>query len=328
MRCALCRSPSTSSLSIIICSLHFKLETGMQKLITELQRLYFLPGQQWHRQKLDDSGKFAHTMEGELTPAIIAHSLAGETDVALDLVGADSKVRALVINFKRATDWEQVAKLYQAVTNELDLPAPAVSVSGDKGYGLWFSLAEPVAVAQARDFFNALHRKYLADTPVANLEFHPDADIPAASAPTVTKLVPSLQTASGKWSAYIDPSLGAMFIDEQWLEMAPNMDKQASILAGLKCIEAGDFQRVLSQLQTDAETDAKAGLSPTEQTPCLHSEAANPPRPPRSRLSSGKHYDDPESFLLAVMNDPLASPRQRIRAAKALLPYFAKKPAG
>ena len=47
----------------------------------------------------------------------------------------------------------------------------------------------------------------------------------------------------------------------------------------------------------------------------------------RSALNVGSGYRDPQSFLLAVMNDESASARQRIAAAKALLPYFADKPA-
>ncbi len=47
----------------------------------------------------------------------------------------------------------------------------------------------------------------------------------------------------------------------------------------------------------------------------------------RSALNVGSGYRDPQSFLLAVMNDESASARQRITAAKALLPYFADKPA-
>ena len=58
----------------------------MNKLITELQRLYFLPDQQWHRQQLDHAGKPAYPAAGVLTPAIMASSLAGETNVALQLL--------------------------------------------------------------------------------------------------------------------------------------------------------------------------------------------------------------------------------------------------
>lgn len=260
---------------------------GMSKLLAELQRLYFLPDQ--------------------LTPA--ANGLVGDSVLEFDLVSPDATVRAMVINFAKAADWEALAKLYLALQHELDLPAPAVSVSGSKGYGLWFSLAEPVPLAQAQAFLAALRRNYLGDIPLANLELHPPVEQPAAAAPAQMQRVPALQLASGKWSAYIDPSLGSVFIDEPWLEIAPNIDQQAGILAGLESIKAADWQRALSLLQAPAEAVSQAD-------PGI--------RRSRTRLNVGTHYSDPESFLLAVMNDASASPRQRIEAAKALLPYFAK----
>jgi len=298
----------------------------MNKLITELQRLYFLDDQQWHSQQLDDGSEPAYPAGGALTPDVVASGLAGEQTVALNLVSADGMARAMVMNFKKSADWEQVANLYRAVQDELDLPAPAISVSGRKGYRLWFSLAAPVPVAQARSFLDALRRKYLADLPVANLELRPDTEQPASAAQALMKLAPARHVATGKWSAFIDPSMGAMFVDEPGLEMAPNMGRQADILAALKSIKAGDFQRALSVLQTAAESAGKPGLSPTERSASPPSEAASQPGAGHARtvLNVGNNFSDPKSFLLAVMNDPSASARQRIRAAKALLPYFAK----
>lgn len=285
----------------------------MNKLITELQRLYFLPGQQWLSQQADAGGKPADPAAGALTPAVVASGLAGERSIALELVGADGMARTMLVNFAKPGDWEQVANLFRAVQDELDLPAPAISVSGQKGYRLWFSLAEPVAAAQAGGFLDALRRKYLADIPVAHLALRPAAE------QTVTKLVPALHTATGKWSAFIDPSLGAMFVDEPGLDMAPNMGRQADLLAGLKSIKTGDFQRALSALQTPAESATSPGSPPMERS-------SSPLGSGRTRtgLNVGSNYSDPKSFLLAVMNDPSASARQRIKAAKALLPYFAK----
>lgn len=286
----------------------------MNKLITELQRLYFLTDQQWHSQQLDDGSDASYPAEGALTPAIVASSLGGENTVALQLLSANGKVRAMVINFKKPSDWQQVGNLYQAVQDELDLPAPAISVSGRKGYTVWFSLAEPVPLAQARDFLDALRRKYLADITLPNLQLRPD------SAQALTTLAPALNAATGKWSAFIDPSMGAMFVDDSGLEMAPNMDRQADVLAGLKSIKAGDLQRAIGVLQTAAESASKPDPVPTGGLEIQRNEGAKRP----GMLGVGTDYGDPKSFLLAVMNDPSASPRQRIRAAKALLPYFAK----
>lgn len=296
----------------------------MNKLISELQRLYFLPDQQWRRQPLfaADLSAPAH---GPLNEEALSTSLAGEAAVLLNLVSPAATARAMVVSFKRASAWEQVAKLYQAVQHELSLPAPALSVSGREGYRLWFSLAEPLPVAQVRSFLNALHRKYLADMPIASLEFQP---APLSAEPDLIKLPPALHPVSGRWSAFIDPSMGSMFIDEAGLEMAPNLDKQADMLAGLGSIKSSALQQALAQLEDAAKADAELGSEATAGAEPSPNEAASPLDfalgRNRAKLNVGNHYSDPQSFLLAVMNDASASPRQRIRAAKALLPYFAK----
>ena len=287
----------------------------MNKLISELQRLYFLPDQQWHSEQLDTGGQPAYPAEGVLTPAIVASSLAGEQTIALQLVSADGMARAMLVNFAKPGDWQQVANLYRAVQDELDLPAPAISISGRQGYCLWFSLAEPLPVAQTQRFLDALRCEYLAEITVAKLQLLPAAE------QTVSKLVPALHAATGKWSAFIDPSMGAMFVDEPGLEMAPNMGRQADILAGLKSIKAGELQRALGVLQTAAESASNPVPSPTE---CSASQPVPGAGHTRTLLNVGNNFSDPKSFLLAVMNDASASARQRISAARALLPYFAK----
>lgn len=259
----------------------------MNKLTTQLQRLYFRLDQPELRQQAEDdlSSQSFHP------------------------VGADGMVRTLLIKFARPGDWEVVARLYQALQEELDWPAPAISVSGEKGFRLWLSLAQPVPLAQAQHFLAVLRRRHLADLPPASLELVPDAES------ATINLVPALHTVSGKWSAFIDPSLGSMFSDESGLEMAPNMDRQADLLAGLKSIDAAAFQHGLAQLAADDSPPSPA----TEPVP---GESAQRPAGERSTLTVGSNFSDPKSFLLAVMNDPSASAGQRIKAAKALLPYF------
>lgn len=293
----------------------------MNKLISELQRLYFIHDQQWHSQTIDDSGEPVYRAAGALSPAIVAQSLAGELAVAFDLVSPEGMVRAMIVSFERASDWEQAAKLYQAVQDDLDFPAPAVSVSGRKGYRLWFSLAESLPVAEANRFLKALRSKYLAETNVANLECRPDLDSVALD---VMKLAPSLHLTNGKWSAFIDPSMGSMFVDGPWLEMEPNMGRQADILGGLKSIKAGDFQKALGILEMPEEAASKTAQPGVEGAGQYQGEpASHPPGLGLDRLSVGNDFTDPKSFLLAVMNDPSASASQRIEAARALHPYFA-----
>ena len=266
----------------------------MNKLITELQRLYFLDGQRW-------SG------EGALTPETVANCAAGELPVAFDLVGADGRVRALVVEFERGGDWQHAARLYQAVQDDLGLPAPALSVSGC--YAIWFSLAETVSLAQAGVFLAALRIRYLADLPATRVGWRP-----AAEARARVDLVPGRHPASGKWLAFIDPTLGGMFIDEPWLEMAPNQDKQAELLAALKSITPAEFESALVMLQSASPSDP----APIDAVPTLPGVV---PLRRRSSLTVGSDYRDPQSFLLAVMNDASASARHRIAAAKALLPH-------
>lgn len=247
----------------------------MNKLIAELQRLYFFP-------------------DGPL---------GADTFAALELVSADGQVRAMCIDFKKSTDWAQVASLFRTVQEALGLPAPAVSVSGKGGFQLWFSLAECVSIKQARQFMEAIRFKFLSDMPLSRLQFHPGLGNAPAEPNSVD--LPPARHAATKWSAFIDPSLGSLFIDEPWLEMAPNFDRQAKLLAEFESIKVGDFQTALNTTLQSGETHTGSGKF----------EAPFP-------LNVGDNFHDPKSFLLAVMNDRSASTDQRIEAAKALWPYF------
>ncbi|WP_310494334.1 hypothetical protein [Dechloromonas sp.] len=284
----------------------------MNRFISELTRLYFLPGQEWQTWLPSESGEPAYVMEGLLTPEVLAERLATESNVGLTLVSPDGMVRAMVISLANGSYWEQLAALYQGVQEDFDVPAPAISVSVEDGYQIWFSLAEPVPLQQAQAFLNALRLKYLNDIPVARLKFRPGIeDGTNVHSLSVLPLMQALKEPE-RWSAFIDPSMGCMFIDESWLEMAPNLDQQAAMLAEVETIKAEDFQRVMSIMQA---APAFAG-TPVE----------NAARSGGDRLTSSlgvdSHFTDPKSFLMAVMNDPQTSAHDRIEAAKALLPYF------
>lgn len=106
----------------------------MQKLTSELQRLYLFAGQQHD------------------APSI-------------DLV-KDGMVRTLVIDFHKTADeqhWARLCDVANALQTELGLPAPAVSVSGGECYRLWLSLAQPLPEAQAKQFLALLHKAYFED---------------------------------------------------------------------------------------------------------------------------------------------------------------------
>lgn len=293
----------------------------MKKLIAELFRLYLSPCQQGVCR--DSGGVDPDALAIVVTPEILARSLSGETSVALNIVNADDRVRAMVMSFENTADWAQVAKLYQTVQETLALPAPAVSVSGEKGFQIWFSLDEPVSADQARAFLDGLRRHSLTETLAENIKCYPAADVPGFAA-SLLSVTPTLHAENGKWSAFIDPSLGGLFVDEPWLEMAPNFDKQADMLAGIESIKPPDFQRALNILQTVAELDTSPAGNSTGRPSGVEKQVPNIAERLPSKLNLGSHFSDPRQFLLAVMNDPSVSAGKRIKAARSLLPYFDK----
>ncbi|STQ92303.1 Uncharacterised protein [Janthinobacterium lividum] len=180
----------------------------MHKLISELTRLYLFEEQQ---QYIDAEGGAQ-----PLTPAVLARHLSGEQTVAVQLVSGSGLTRALVLEFGGKgggeAHWSALCTIANAVQHELDLPAPAVSISGT-AFQLWLSLATPVPVAQARQFVQLLRSTFLpASTDI--LATAPPADVEQAALP------PCLQP-SGKWAAFIHPSMGAAFVDEPGLDMPP-----------------------------------------------------------------------------------------------------------
>lgn len=269
----------------------------MQRLIAELQRLYFHPVQL--------AGGAVVTFE------LLAGSLAGEFSVGLDLSGGADLVRLLAVDFRRAADWPAVEGLCQSLHDELELPLPAVSVSARAGFRLWFSLREPVPLVQAQSFLAALRQRYLAELPAAGVECHPGG--PEAAR---LDLVPARDETSGKWSAFIDPGMGSMFVAEPGLEMAPNLERQADMLATVASIGPDDWARALALLLAPPLVAPELAVSPV--IPLVPASTKS-----SCRLGLGGDFRDPQSFLLAVMNDPTATADQRIQAATVLLPYFA-----
>lgn len=199
--------------------------------------------------------------------------------------------RALVLSLGRPADWELVSTAWQGVQLDLDLPTPAIAVSGTDAYQLWFSLAAPVSEADGRAFLDALRQRYWPDVkPVRVTAFAGDA----------LPVVPAVVDAEGNWSAFVARDLAPVFADTPWLDLPPNEDGQADLLQGLAAITP------------EAWADAWAKLSPAD-TPAPATAPATPP-PPTGTVT------DPREFLLRVMNDPAAPLALRIEAAKALLP--------
>jgi hypothetical protein len=204
----------------------------------------------------------------------------------------DAAARALVLEVAGPGGWDALAKAWQGVQADLQLPAPAIAVSGSDAYQLWFSVAEPVPPAQALAFLDALEKRYLGEVPAGRIRTSPSAT-PGAKIPRV----PPVQVAAGRWSAFVTVDLAAMFADEHWLDLPPTPDAQADVLSRLQCTPLADLLRATERLAS-AEVPGSEGAA---------------------QGAGGRQ--DPRSFLLEVMNDRSVALPLRIEAAKALLPY-------
>lgn len=220
--------------------------------------------------------------------------LQGEGIPAL---AADGSLHALLIRFLRPTDWPHVAALLEQLASVPTLPVPAVSVAAQGGYGVWLAFAEAQPADRVRRLTDALRRTCLADLPPAALDFLPATGV--AHLP----LVPAFDPVAERWSAFIDPGMGSMFVADPGLEMPPAPGRQAEMLAALAAIPTRVFGELL------AHCEAASGVS------------AQPGDPSAGRVEArmDTQHADPVSFLLAAMNDTSLPVGERIRAAAALL---------
>jgi hypothetical protein len=209
------------------------------------------------------------------------------------------QVPAMVLGVTGAGSWEALARVWQGVQADLQLPAPGIAVNGVDGYQLWFSLAGDIPPARALAFLEGLRRRYLADVPPGRVATMPCDAAAAAQAPHATALPPR-EAAPGQWSAFVTQDLAPLFADEPCLDLAPTPDAQADLLSRLQGMAGADVERA---------TELLAG----------HASAGEPAGTPSAAAGS---QQDPRRFLLAVMNDPAVELRLRIEAAKALLPFF------
>ena len=237
-------------------------------------------------------------LDTELDRLYLAGLLFAQGDAQdLSLVDARGRVRALVFEVVRPTGWDALSRVWQGVQGELDLPAPAIAVSGTDGLQLWFSLEASIEVARAHAFLELLRQRFLAEVPASRVRLLPDPAEPGRHAP----LVPKVQASGDAWSAFVSPDLVAVFSETPWLDVDPGEEGQAALLRGLGSIKLAAFESVLARLGAEAR-DAGA------------------PAPAQARgAASAPASDDPRRFLARVMNDESAPLALRVEAAKALL---------
>ena len=213
----------------------------MEKLISELIRLYLLP---------DSPAAQALAQRASGAPC---------ADVELAL---DGHTRAIPIPFRKTAPgdeghWDRLCTVANGLQAEFGFPAPAVSVASRGGYVLWLSLAQAVPLAQVGRFLDGLGRLW------------PDA-LPSAATGTAVELPPCLDTATGKWAAFIHPGMGASFADESGLDMAPPLAGQVAFLEGLDSIAADAFQSALARL-------VPVPVAPAAPSPSVPQPAPQPP---------------------------------------------------
>lgn len=238
-----------------------------------------------------------------------AHPDPGQDAQACSLIGADGRVRAMVLALARPADWDALSALWRAVQADMALPAPAIAVSGVDAYQLWFSLVEAVPVADAQAFLESLCLRYLGNIPTERIGIAPAADASAPQQARHAGMVPALQAETGRWSAFVAPDLAALFADEPWLDLPPGTEAQAELLSRLESIKPAEFRQAMERLRSRATPTASADV------------AGGATGPGDAGHGSAGPLSAPQRFLLEVMNDPKVELQLRIEAAKALLPY-------
>lgn len=207
----------------------------------------------------------------------------------------------MVLELTRTPDWEVLSAVWRGVQTDLELPAPAIAVSGVDAMQLWFSLAEPVGAAQAHGFLECLRQRFLADVDARRVRMQPAADASSHAA-----LVPAAQPATGDWSAFVAPDLAPVFGETPSLDIPPNEEGQAGLLRAIACIKPAVFEAAI------------ALLAPRAQSPQV---ALAPPQVLDTAALPGSDAAEPRRFLLQVMHDESVAMALRIEAAKALLQH-------
>ncbi|QHJ00231.1 hypothetical protein GT347_20950 [Xylophilus rhododendri] len=210
--------------------------------------------------------------------------------------------RCLVLELARAPGWGVLSRVWQGVQAELELPAPAIAVSGTDGLQLWFSLVQPVGMARGHAFLEGLAARFLADVDVRRLRMFPSARDGMAPPP-----VPALQGDSGNWSAFIAPDLAPVFEETPWLDIPPGNEGQAALLRTMRSISRSNFEDAMALLAPAASSALAVQPGPLVTT--------DVPLP----------ANDPRRFLQKVMDDESVDLALRIEAAKALLQTAASR---
>ncbi len=207
----------------------------------------------------------------------------------LDRLGGGERAAVLAVSLPAG--WAQLSAVWRGVQTDLELPAPAIAVSGTDALQLWFAFAAPPSAAERVRFLTGLRARYLADVRPAQVQLFGDVGTMPA--------VPGAEVAPQRWSAFVTPDLASVFDDTPWLDLPPGDEGQAAILRALEPIQPAALAHALSRLE------------PLPQ--------AAPPAPAAPAPVVAQRDADPARFLAGVMNDEAAPLALRIEAARILL---------
>ncbi|XYJ08563.1 hypothetical protein ACSUZJ_14210 [Telluria sp. B2] len=251
----------------------------MLKLIQELMRLY-LP-------------------EGAVTEEALQAHILGQQALPVEITTSGGLTRAIAIPFQRipkpdeGRHWTLLCDVAHALQAELDLPAPAVSIGSGGGFCLWLSLAVALPSLQVGQFVELLRQAYF-----------PEME-PVIGAPT--ELPPCLNRETGRWAAFINPGMGASFIGEPGLEIAPPQAAQAAFLEGLESIDPVSFDRALARLLARDQVPVEAEDTAAEPAAMLSTPAPALLRPaaaPEGLLLKDATLEDIVRHLHALNIEP------------------------
>ncbi|WP_157271775.1 DnaB-like helicase C-terminal domain-containing protein, partial [Azohydromonas aeria] len=264
-----------------------------QRLMAELQRLFPVPS--------------ADTDAGAAAVAALQRQLAGLEPAALDLTGATGRARLMVLRFggvargAGAAQGAAVLQLARVLMETLDWPEAALSVDGRDAFNLWLPLAEAAPVADLREFLRLLHAVHLPEQPA--LEASPgDAGHAAES----VILPPGLHPDTGLWSVFIAPGLASSFSEEAGIDIPPNLDKQAELLARLEPASLDVFSQALERLRRQA-APAPAPAADVAPVPGTVTPAAAPAPAPALAASVPEVLAAQREELLRALSWPVAA---------------------
>ncbi len=227
------------------------------------------------------------------------------------LIEPSDKVRSMVMELTRPPSWEILSRVWHGVQTELELPAPAIAVSGLDGLQLWFSIAEPISVAQAHAFLECLRSRFLPDLESSRIRLMPASDASVLRQELHARLVPTRQEQTGNWSAFVAADLAPVFGDTPWLDIEPNEEGQAGLLRGLDVMKQTVFEAALRKLgPSTQQSHSTVAVASSADAPHAHKQSA-----------TSADGGDPKRFLLQIMDDETVALPLRIEAAKALLQH-------